>query len=460
MGLVFIARRKKDSKLYALKTFRGWEQEREALIKDTALFRKESLVWITLGKHRNIVQACWFDLDGHYRPFLIMEYVEGSLKGVTLEDYIKSSGKIGFLQGIRFTLETLNGLIYAQRTINKDLAIPFIHRDIKPANLLITKDGILKVTDFGLVMCHGGTPLYKAPEQEEGKGVEEKTDVYALGWVLYEMLTGHLRNREIKAIDEVPAELNRIIERCLAKSPDGRPNFVELQDELQTIYLEQTGKTFPLYGDTEPLSAEDLNGRGSGFAQLGYHEKALECYNVAITLDSNDPRYYLNRGNAYLSLKKIGEAIGDYQKAISLDPECVEAYLGLGNLLIQQGEYKKALKCFDEGKKVSPREEPMLYVSIGSFYAWQKHYDNAEKYFRKALSIRSDLAEAYLGLGNTYLCQKDYERAEINYQKAIKLNLLYRDAYLNLARLYQLMGCPREREDTLKILDDLINCIL
>jgi serine/threonine protein kinase len=86
MGEVYFARRKKDQKLYALKTLKAWGQEIDKkFIKAVASFRRESLVWVTLGKHKNIVQAFWFNLDERYRPFLIMEYVEGDPRyGVSL----------------------------------------------------------------------------------------------------------------------------------------------------------------------------------------------------------------------------------------------------------------------------------------------------------------------------------------------------------------------------------------
>ena len=95
MGLVLFARRGKDQRLYALKTLKGWETEAKGLIGPVSRFRKEALVWITLAKHRNIVQAFWFDVDDHYRPSLIMEYVEGDPRyGVSLRQWLEKEKRL------------------------------------------------------------------------------------------------------------------------------------------------------------------------------------------------------------------------------------------------------------------------------------------------------------------------------------------------------------------------------
>jgi len=202
MGFVYIAERKKDEKLYALKTLKGGAGNQRKSVTEALLFRQESLVWIILGKHRNIVQAFWFDQDEHYQPLLIVEYIEGKEKEeegnkknlVNLRDWLEEKETLDLALAVRFGLEALNGLKYAKDKVKEELGsdVPFIHRDIKPENLLITKDDVLKVTDFGLVMGRGGTPGYMAPEQGKGGAgaQEEKTDVFSLGCVLYRMLEG------------------------------------------------------------------------------------------------------------------------------------------------------------------------------------------------------------------------------------------------------------------------------
>ena len=470
MGLVYFARRDKDGKLYAIKTLKNWEIQKEELIDAVTLFRNEGLVWITLGKHENVVQAFWFDQDDGYRPFLVMEYVKGDPRyGVSLQEWLNKEKSLNPVLSLRFALEALNGLIYAQKRVNQDLGISFIHRDIKPDNLLVTTDGTLKVTDFGLVMGRGGTFPYMPPEQWDGCAEQEKSDIYALGCVLYEMVAGrrpftgatrddfqhkHLTKDPPPLIDLPPA-MEKLIMQCLAKSPDKRPTFFQLKENLQAIYHQLTGEKIQLKEKSEQLSAEDLNARGSGFDELGYYREAVECYAEAIALDSTDPRFYINRASAYLSLENFESALQDYQKALGLDRQAVEAYLGQAYLYIQKGDHVSALACFRNAERVTPKE-PLIYVGLGNLHAQKGHYKEAEAYFKKAISIRPGLSEAHLGLGNVHLCKLDYKSAEESYKRAINLNPLYAEACLNLARLYQLTRRLAKRDDAIKMASRLM----
>lgn len=147
--------------------------------------------------------------------FLVMELVEGE----TLADRLKK-GKLPLEQVVRFGAQIAEALAAAQ-------AKGIVHGDLKPANIMLTKSGV-KVLDFGLAKSTAdsantapsvimGTPAYMAPEQLEGKAVDARTDIYALGLVLSEMITGK-RSQE----SELPPPLEPIVMRCLAKDPDDR----------------------------------------------------------------------------------------------------------------------------------------------------------------------------------------------------------------------------------------------
>jgi tetratricopeptide (TPR) repeat protein len=369
---------------------------------------------------------------------------------------------------LRFTLETLTGLIYARKVINGELGKAFIHRDIKPENLLIAGNGALKVSDFGLVMSGGGTWPYMAPEQWIGKEVEEKTDVYDLACVLYEMIKGkppftgktkeEFRDKHINSapgpIDGIPVALNGLILRCLDKSPLERLGFVDLRQSLQDVYSSISGRSFNAVDEPEPLSAEEFNARGSGFDELGYFEKALNCYDAAIALDPNDVRFYLNRANARLALKDYDGSWEDYKQALRLEPQAVEAYLGLGIMMVQKGENEKALRYYHQAEEVNSHE-PMVYVGLGNLYAKNEKYSEAKTAFMKALSLRAGTAEAHLGLGNVSVCRQDYKNAEKCYQKAISLHPLYSQAYFSLARLYHWGNREEDMNNTLKKLREI-----
>ena len=148
--------------------------------------------------------------------YLVMELVEGE----TLADRLKK-GKLPPEQAVRFAAQIAEALAAAH-------AKGIIHGDLKPANIMLTKSG-LKVLDFGLARSASdpasnspsvimGTPAYMAPEQLEGKAVDARTDIYAFGLVLSEMVTGK-RSQES---GKLPAPLEPIIKRCLEKDPDDR----------------------------------------------------------------------------------------------------------------------------------------------------------------------------------------------------------------------------------------------
>lgn len=154
--------------------------------------------------------------------YLVMELVEGE----NLASRLKR-GPLPIDLVLRYGIETADALAAAH-----DRGV--IHRDLKPGNLMVTKSGI-KVLDFGVArIIHGdttltatgliqGTPAYMAPEQLEGKPGDGRTDIYALGLVLYEMSTGtRLRQGEKPMLDKLPERFAHVIDRCLETEPEDR----------------------------------------------------------------------------------------------------------------------------------------------------------------------------------------------------------------------------------------------
>ena len=128
------------------------------------------------------------------------------------------------------------------------------HRDLKPGNVMLAKNGV-KVLDFGLAKLHThpddgltqtnavmGTPAYMAPEQREGKECDARTDIYAVGLILCEMVIGkRAKPHQMPPLDQLPEKLGHVIERCLAPDPDGRwQSAADLRAEL-----EWAGKSHP-----------------------------------------------------------------------------------------------------------------------------------------------------------------------------------------------------------------------
>jgi DNA-binding response OmpR family regulator len=154
--------------------------------KEVAVLKEEARIAMTLS-HRNIVRL--YNLDrknGQY--YIVMEYVDGC----TLDDVLAQNDKMPLEWVLVVARSCASALSYAHEH-------GVIHQDLKPANLLLSEGGIIKVIDFGLACLIGkqpdpthiaGTPVYMSPEQKRGLPVDARTDIYSLGIVLYELLTG------------------------------------------------------------------------------------------------------------------------------------------------------------------------------------------------------------------------------------------------------------------------------
>ena len=195
--------------------------------------------------------------------YLVMEIVAGG----SAEDVLKRSGAYSVSDATRMTIEACQGLAAAHR-------VGLIHRDVKPANLLLTEDGTVKVSDFGLAKRTRnqtlqmtqigqiiGTPYYMSPEQCEARDVDPRSDVYSLGATYYSLLTGkcpyeetgsavqvmfaHCNAappdpREIRA--NVPAACVEIIERAMATDPDQRyQSMEEMCGDLEAVLAAMSG---------------------------------------------------------------------------------------------------------------------------------------------------------------------------------------------------------------------------
>jgi eukaryotic-like serine/threonine-protein kinase len=200
--------------------------------------------------HPNIVQV--FDAgedDG--LPYIVMEHVPGA----TLAEELRRSGRLPAGRTVDLGLQVCAGLEHAH-------AAGLVHRDVKPQNLILRDDGVVKIADFGIARAAEttqltqtgsvlGTAAYLAPEQAAGERVTAAADIYSLGVVLYELLTGktpyafeslaelvdkqrHAPVRPIRGLArDVPEGLEETIMRCLARNPSYRPaSAAELAREL------------------------------------------------------------------------------------------------------------------------------------------------------------------------------------------------------------------------------------
>lgn len=232
MAIVYKARDAVLDRVVALKVLKDEFDNDPSFVEK---FKTEALAAAKLS-HPNIVNI--FDVgQQNNKHFIVMEYVEGQ----TLQEIISSKGPIPVNQAVNITAMICDGL---QAAHEKGI----IHRDVKPHNILITNSGIVKVADFGIAQAISkktltfnghivGTVHYIAPEQAKGESVTPATDIYSLGCVLYEMLTGivpfdaespltvvlkHIHDEPVtprKLNPDIPAGLESVIIKSLEKNP-------------------------------------------------------------------------------------------------------------------------------------------------------------------------------------------------------------------------------------------------
>lgn len=219
-----------------------------------ARFKREAQAAGKLS-HPNIVSMYDVGFDQGYH-YIVMEYIEGE----TLKEYITRHERLSIDNAVKFTIAIAEGLEHAH-------AMGIVHCDIKPHNVLITKQGRIKVTDFGIARAmNAGTTMmytnsimgsahYLSPEQVSGKPVNGSTDIYSLGAVLYEMLTGrvpyegetpisvalkHVRERLIPPTrynPSIPTLLEAAVIKALAKRPEDR--FSNITEMIAALRMSQ-----------------------------------------------------------------------------------------------------------------------------------------------------------------------------------------------------------------------------
>ncbi len=229
----------------------------DAISRDEALrdrFLREARAAGSL-QHPNVITIYDFgDVDGH--PYIAMEYVEG----IDLEDLLHSGTPLSLDSKLGIMIDVLNGLAYAHKR-------GVVHRDIKPANIRVDEEGHARIMDFGIAHLNSsamtkmtrtgimlGTPNYMAPEQIIGQDITPKTDIFAAGAVLYEILTNarpfqadtlHAVLYKItsekpppldKLLPGLPSALNDIVAKSLEKEPDDRfATATEMANELARV---------------------------------------------------------------------------------------------------------------------------------------------------------------------------------------------------------------------------------
>ncbi|WP_299529790.1 protein kinase domain-containing protein [uncultured Streptomyces sp.] len=285
MASVYLAYDSALDRLVAIKTLHT-ELGREQSFRER--FRREAQAVAKL-QHTNIVSV--FDtgedeLGGALMPYIVMEYVEGRPLGSVLREDTRQYGAMPAEKALKVTADVLAALDTSHE-------MGLVHRDIKPGNVMMTKRGVVKVMDFGIAraMQSGvtsmtqtgmvvGTPQYLSPEQALGRGVDARSDLYSVGIMLFQLLTGRLpfdadsplaiAYAHVQEAPPVPSSINRavtpamdaLVARALKKNPNERfPSAAAMRDEIaRVLNAPGTGGSPVIVGGSGPANS------GSGVA--------------------------------------------------------------------------------------------------------------------------------------------------------------------------------------------------
>ncbi len=340
-------------------------------------FEREAETWVNLGLYPHTV-VCYYvrRVDGVPRVFA--ELVEGG----SLHDWI-SQGRLGALpQMLDVAIQFAWGLHYAHEQ-------GLVHRDVKPANVMLTPDGIAKVTDFGLARARpagpvagsaggtvmvaggiGGTPAYLSPEQAAGLSLTRRSDLWSFALSVLEMFRGgrtweygvaagevleeHLKEGPPRGVPPMPATVVDLLRRSFSEDPEDRPRTLwDAALALKSSYEEVTRKAYPRQ---EPKAfretADGLSNRAVSLLDLGREAQADPLWNRALKAEPHHLESTYNRTLFLWSDGRLAddEALARMEEARRTHSRAARSGHLLGKLLLALGEHERAATCLQQAE--------------------------------------------------------------------------------------------------------------
>ncbi|HXX62204.1 MAG TPA: protein kinase [Bacteroidota bacterium] len=497
MGAVYKARDRKLERTVALKFLPG-EFSRDPDAKK--LFLNEARTSSSV-LHRNICVVYDIDETDDAQMFISMEYVEGQALKSRLE-----GGLLPIQESVNIGLQLAAGLAKAHE-------VGIVHRDLKPANVMIARDGTVKILDFGLALSRAGSPgfasagmlgtiAYMSPEQAQGGRIDQRTDVWSLGVVLYEMFTGrrpfpseyaqaalyaiaHEGYPSIRTLrPDIPEALEKAVDKCLQKSPDDRfQSAGEILDELRRTGREQKAPAESAIKSIAVLPFSDISpDKDNQYFSDGLTEEIIAKLSRLPRLkivSQNSVMHYERAGKTtrqiaselnvqYLlegSVRKHGPSLRITTQLIDAAQDAylwAETYNGTMDQIfdIQEDVASRIVKALkvrltpDDRRTLKRRatenaEAYQLYLK--GRYFWAKRTKDgllaAIRHFEDAIGKDGRLAIAWAGIADSYILLADfvgesskesYAKAKSAVHKALEIDSRLAEAHTSLGLLAML----------------------
>ncbi len=420
--------------------------------------RKEAQSIMSL-RHRNIVSVVDIRENESTGPFIVMELLEGK----NLTEYLP----LAPMRALEICSQIADALAYAH-------GCGMIHRDIKPSNVMLLPDGRVKLVDFGLAKVFEpenpkhipltrttelvGTPLYMSPEQCFGQDLDARSDVYQLGCLLYQCLTGlppFQGSNSFEAMfkhvsqeanfGDLPAPVVSVLKRAMNKNPGER--FQDMSAMALSIRKAMEGKNSAVKGKPDKKMLLALVGIASSLTALLFVLVVLP-----LTQSGNDPamapmspeqliakRYY-DQGVDYKLKGWTEQSRQALQQAIKID----KGQIGF-----------KALSYLRSHLPAHPVSQEAEQLNIRAYCL--RHSDNdkegAERLFKQCIALYPDFEWPYSNLGDLYVEIGEPERALPLLEKAVQINPFYTNALRHLSEAHSKLG---HREKAIKYMEDAV----
>ena len=436
--------------------------------------------------HPNICSVREYGISDTGIPFLVMDYLEGE----NLADMIKRSNKLSAKDTVAIMLQIVNALAYAH-------AQGVIHRDIKPSNIFLTKneDGtyLARLLDFGIAKFASeesssseltktgeffGTPLYMSPEQCTGLEVDTRSDIYSLGCVMFECLSGkppvngkssleiivNHANGKISDFkgENIPASLKSIVMKTLKERSKRYQNMSELKNDLRKpldgLSFEGMKFYFHYYSNNLTLNLILCTLLLVIFNTwiLMHGTSAISVFVMAVI---GIPLFL----NTFIVIFRERFHQDKFMKPSVVIPGVILTMAVVGNLFVSMYissnppvqnvnsvQHKEEPRKSDKELLAAIAKDPNDYESICDLainYAWDRKYDEAEKLLKRSLELKPDHAASLANMGFVLQQKSKFDKAEEFYKRAVHYSPYYPSAWKCLGDLYNQMGRTKEAQE-------------